>query len=282
MGIDDDNKVYSWLQDERLREAMETLSRWYQEGLIDVEAVTQDETAFETKVNAGAYGSFWRWRMTVMGTTEDVYSQYECMLPVSADGYQAKVPLMLELPGFGAALTVAAEKNGNIEAACRWLDTQFQWDNMINGYNGMYGEFWDYDEKGMVDIWPMRDGTRSVPGQSSYYYCPGDLYFSRFVMPSHRIEKTSYCDWYTEQGLVEKYSRSTLDVATKTVEESQSLDLLKAEIDKYAREALTGFITKGVTNEGWNTYLSTLNNLNIDEYVAIYQTVYDRYLEANK
>ena len=282
VGIDDDNKVYSWLQDERLREAMETLSRWYQEGLIDVEAVTQDETAFETKVNAGAYGSFWRWRMTVMGTTEDVYSQYECMLPVSADGYQAKVPLMLELPGFGAALTVAAEKNGNIEAACRWLDTQFQWDNMINGYNGMYGEFWDYDEKGMVDIWPMRDGTRSVPGQSSYYYCPGDLYFSRFVMPSHRIEKTSYCDWYTEQGLVEKYSRSTLDVATKTVEESQSLDLLKAEIDKYAREALIGFITKGVTDEGWNTYLSTLNNLNIDEYVAIYQTVYDRYLEANK
>lgn len=282
VGIDDDQQVYSWLQQDALRTAIEKIASWYSEGLIDLECISQDTNAFEAKVNACSYGVFWRWRMTSMGTTEDVYSQYECMLPVSADGCQAKVPLMLELPGFGAALTVAAEKNGNIEAACRWLDTQFQWDNMINGYNGMYGEFWDYDENGMVDIWPMSDGTRSVPGQSSMYYCCGKDYFAKVNMPSHRIEKTSYCDWYTEQGLVEKYSRNTLDVATKTVEESQNLDLLKAEIDKYAREALIGFITKGVTDDSWNTYLSTLNSLHIDEYVAIYQTVYDRYLEANK
>lgn len=283
VGVSDDDKVYSWLRDEHLRDALTTISSWYQEGLVDIECVSQDTNAFEAKVNACDYGTFWRWRMTSMGTTEDVYSQYECMLPISAEGCQAKVTQIVELPAFGAALTVAAEKNGKVEAVCKWLDTQFQWENMINSYNGMQGECWDYDANGMVDIWPMFDGTRAVPGQSSMYYCCGKDYFAKVNMPSHRIEKTSYCQWYTENGLIEKKPRMLLTtLATKTVEESQQIDLMKAEIDKYADEALSAFITKGVTDEGWQTYLNTLDNLKLDEYVAIYQGLYDRYLEANK
>lgn len=281
--VNDDNKAYSWLTMDAVRVGMETLHSWYKEGLIDIEVVSQDMNAFEAKVNANDYGSFWRWRMTSMGTTEEVYKQYECMLPTAAEGYEVKIPLSMELPGFGAALTVTAEKNGTVEAACRWLDTQFQWDNMINSYNGMYGECWDYDENGKVDIWPMFDGTRAVPGQSSMYYCCGKDYFAKVNMPSHRIEKTNYCNWYTENGLLEKYSRQLLTtLSTKTVEESQQLDLLRAEISKFAKEALIGFMTNGVTDESWNNYINTLDQLRIDEFVGIYQTAYDRYLEANK
>ena len=84
----------------------------------------------------------------------------------------------------------------DVEAACKWMDAQFQWDNMITGYNGKYGEFWGYAENGKVDIYPMSDGTRTVPGQSSMYYCCGADYFAKVNMPSHRIEKTSYCEAY--------------------------------------------------------------------------------------
>lgn len=280
VGINDDNKVYSWLQDERLREAMETLSRWYQEGLIDVEAVTQDENAFEAKLNTGTYGSFWRWRMTAMGTDEAVYSQYVCMLPPTVEGVQAQLWRYLESPTFGAALTVGCK---DIEAACRWMDAQFEWENMVNGYNGMKGEFWFVNDDGMTELLPMSDGTRSVPGQSSYYYCPGDLYFSKFVMPSHRIEKTTYCQEYEAAGVVEKNSQDILQkLVTKTVDESAQIDLLYAELSKYAGETLTGFVVKGVTDEGWDTYIKTLDSLRIDEYIGIYQAAYDRYLEINK
>lgn len=281
--VDDNGKAYSWLTHENLRAGMETLASWYAEGLIDIECVSQDMNAFEAKVNANDYGSFWRWRMTAMGTTEEVYSQYECMLPTAAEGYEVKIPLSMELPGFGAAITVAALENGTVEAVCKWLDAQFQWDNMINGYNGMYGEFWDYDENGMVDIWPMSDGTRTVPGQSAMYYCCGKDYFAKVNMPSHRIEKTTYCNWYTENGLMEKYSRQELTtLSTKTVEEAQELDLLRAEISKYAKEALIQFMTKGITDESWDTYLKTLDDLRIDDFVAIYQQAYDRRLETSK
>lgn len=280
VSIDDEGKVYSHLQHENLRAALETISRWYNEGLIDVEAVSQDENAYEAKVNAGTYGSFWRWRMTAMGTDESVYSQYVCMMPPTVEGVQAKLVRYLEIPSFGAALTVGCK---DIEAACRWMDTQLEWENMVNGYNGMKGEFWDYDAEDRVELYPMSDGTRSVPGQSSLYYCSGDEYFAKFNMPSHRIEKTTYCQNYENAGIIEKNSRHVLQkLITLTVEESQQIDLLFAEIDKLAKESITGFIVKGVTDESWNTYVNTLNSLHIDEYVALYQTAYDRYLAANE
>ena len=162
------------------------------------------------------------------------------------------------------------------------MDTQFQWDNMINGYNGMYGEFWGYDENGKVDIYPMSDGTRTVPGQSSMYYCCGADYFAKVNMPSHRIEKTSYCEAYEAAGVIEKNSRHILQkLVTLTVDESTQRDLLFAEIDKYAKESITSFIVKGVTDDSWNAYVKTLDQLRIGEYIQLYQTAYDRYLEAN-
>ena len=59
------------------------------------------------------------------------------------------------------------------------------------------------------------------------------------------------------------------------------MDLRFADVDKYAREAIAGFIVKGVTDDGWNTYLKTLDNIQLDGYLSILQTAYDRYLEAN-
>lgn len=277
--ISDEGKIESFLTSDALRAALETISRWYNAGLIDIEAITQDGNAFESKVNAGKLGCFWRWRMTAMGTDEAVYSQYECMLPIAADGYQVKMAYYLEMPTFGAAVTIGCK---DVEAACRWMDTQFQWDNMINGYNGMYGEFWGYDEAGKVDIYPMTDGTRTVPGQSSFYYSCGADYFAKVNMPSHRIEKSTYCDWYTEAGFIEKNSWQTMTkLMTYTVDESTNMELRYADIDKYAKEAIAGFVVKGIDEASWNTYLNTLKNIQLDDYLATIQTAYDRYVAAN-
>ncbi len=276
--ITDEGKIESFLTSDSLRAALETISRWYNAGLIDIEAVTQDTNAFESKVNAGSLGCFWRWRMTAMGTDEAVYSQYKCIMPIAADGYQVKMAKYLEMPTFGAAITVGCK---DVEAACKWMDTQFQWDNMINGYNGMKGEFWDYDEAGKVDLFPMSDGTRTVPGQSSFYYCCGADYFDKVNMPSHRIEKSTYCDMYTKAGFIENISWETLTkLLTYTIDESTNIELRYADINKYAKEAIAGFIVKGVDDASWNTYLSTLKNIQLDDYLATLQTAYDRYVSA--
>ena len=216
-----------------------------------------------------------------MGTDEAIYTQYQCIiLPPSAEGYQAKLQRYIEIPSFGAAITAGCK---DVEAAARWLDTQFIWDNMITGYNGAKEEFWFYNADNMVELRPMSDGTRTVPGQSSMMFCSGDEYFAKVVMASHRIEKTEYCKAYEEAGVIEKNSWNILSrLVTLNVEEATEKDLLFAEIHKYANESLSNFIVKGVTDESWNTYMETLNNLRLDDYIALYQTAYGRYAAANQ
>jgi putative aldouronate transport system substrate-binding protein len=59
-------------------------------------------------------------------------------------------------------------------------------------------------------------------------------------------------------------------------------DLLQADINTFATEALTAFVSRGVTDASWNTYMANLQNLRIDEYIALYQAAYDRYRAALK
>ena len=108
-------------------------------------------------------------------------------------------------------------------------------------------------------------------------------YFSKVNMPPHRIEKTTYCEAYDEAGVIEKNSWNILSkLITFNVEESTQRSLLHAEIDKYAKESLANFIVKGVTDESWAAYENTLKNIRLEDYIALYQTAYDRYVEANQ
>ena len=102
-------------------------------------------------------------------------------------------------------------------------------------------------------------------------------------MPSHRIEKTTYCEEYEAAGVIEKNSWNILSrLITLTVDEATEKDLLYAEIHKFANESLSNFIVKGVDDASWDNYLKTLQSLRMDEYIALYQTAYDRYVEANQ
>ena len=102
-------------------------------------------------------------------------------------------------------------------------------------------------------------------------------------MPSHRIEKTTYCEEYDAAGVIEKNSWNILSkLITFNVDKSTQRSLLHAEIDKCARESLANFIVKGVTDESWAAYENTLKNIRLEDYIALYQTAYDRYVEANQ
>ena len=83
--------------------------------------------------------------------------------------------------------------------------------------------------------------------------------------------------------MIEKNSWNILSKPiTFNVEESTQRSLLHAEIDKYAKESLANFIVKGVTDESWTAYENTLKNIRLADYIALYQTAYDRYVEANQ
>jgi putative aldouronate transport system substrate-binding protein len=285
--ISDDHKVTSQLSHQNFRAAMETLSRWYGEGLIDMETLTQDINAHNAKLNGALMGTLWRWRMTAMLTPDDVAAQYTGILPVAAlPGITPRFHRYLELPTRGAYITSACK---DIEKASRWIDAQYTFENMANGYYGPYKEVvqdgnttlygWQYDTNGKASFYS--GDIESIPNQSAIHFFSGPEYFEKFNMPSQRIEKTTYCEMYTDAGMVERNSAAILMSLVKmSAEDMARRDLLQADINTFAKEAITNFITRGVNNTSWNTFTATLQNLRLDELIALYQAAYDRYRAA--
>jgi len=289
LNITNDDKVVCSLQNQNFRAAMETLNRWYNDGLIDIEALTQNLSSFEAKVNNSQVGMFWRWRMMAMLSPDEIVNQYVGILPVAAiPGVTPVVNRYLELPSTGAMITTACK---DIEKACKWIDAQYSFENQANGYYGPYKEVrqnnslmqygWRYAANGKVDFFAA--DLEEIPNQSALHFFSGPEYFEKFNMPPQRVEKINYCDLLTNAGMIEKNSATILASLVKMSPADMSQrDLLGAQIDTFAKESITNFISKGVTDASWNTYTATLQNLRINDYIRLYQAAYDRYRAAQR
>ncbi len=64
---------------------------------------------------------------------------------------------------------------------------------------------------------------------------------------------------------------------TFTVEETETLNALTLDIDKYCRDSLKSFVTGMTDMDGWDDYLAQLLLFRTEELLAIYQAALDRY-----
>ena len=61
-------------------------------------------------------------------------------------------------------------------------------------------------------------------------------------------------------------------------DEAIEVSRLYNEIEKFMKESITNFITNGVTDNNWQTFLDTAKAVGVDRYIQIYQKAYDNYL----
>lgn len=285
--IDDDNKVVFPGYMDGFRAACEWLNLCYAEGLLDPESITQDSNVWGTKMNAGQVGYTTYLRLINTALTPEIAGQFTSLIP-PASQYGVKVPRILEVPSMGAALTTA---NKHIPETLRWLDAQFETETMMVSVNGPIREggpiepTMKINDEGKYEIVyiPENNGLyQYVPVYHGQFFAPGDYYFDIYEMPPHRVERYNYSREYEEAGVLEKNSFDYLYRLVKLDSESQlEATRLFNEIEKFMKESIANFITGGVTDESWQTFLDTAKAVGADRYVELYQKAYDDYLANN-
>ncbi len=287
--IDDNNKVIFPGYMEGFRAAVEWLNLCYTEGLLDPEALTQDSNAWGVKVNADrvGYTTYLRTINTAMEQTT-IAPQFKHILPPASE-YGVKVPRILEIPEFGAAIT---STNKYVKESLRWLDAQLETETMLISVNGpMAGGPLDpaplektAEGKYKVAFVPADNGLyQYVPVIHGQFFAPGDYYFDMFELPPHRVERKNQAALYEEAGVLEKnshdYLRKLVRMDTDTAVE---VSRLFTEIEKFMKESITNFITQGVTDANWQAFLDNSKNIGVDKYIEYYQTAYDAYLATSQ
>ena len=270
------------------RAACEWLNLCYTEGLLDPEAITQDSNVWGTKMNANQVGYTAYLRLINTALQPEIVEQFTSLLPPASE-YGVQVPQTLEVPTYGAALTVA---NKHIPETLRWLDAQMETETMMVSVNGPLQEGGPIaptikiNDEGKYEIIsiPENNGLYEiVPVYHGQFFAPGDYYFGIYEMPPHRVERYEYSKAYAEAGVLEPNAYYILDKMVKFDNEvSIERERLYNEIEKFMKESISTFITKGVTDESWQTFLDTAKAVGVARYIEIYQEAYDNYLANTK
>lgn len=278
--VDRAGKVHFAPEEESFFETLAWLHDLYAEGLLDIDFISQGSTIWAEKVNEGNAGVFSYWRLQNTALNPAVAADYEVMLPVHAAGRQACLPRNMDIIEFGAALTT---DNRDIESSLRWLDAQFETENMLISQNGAVGDTLVRREDGLYEVKyvpPDNELYLSVPVICGQFFAPAEYYASVYVPAVHRQEKAAYCRLYEEAKVLEPVSFKLLTtVAPKTTEESSAAQRLKAKLKSAVDAEIVAAVTHGVTDEGREAFLQQLRKGGSEEYVRVYQQVYDRWRE---
>ncbi|MBD5457591.1 MAG: extracellular solute-binding protein [Lachnospiraceae bacterium] len=272
--IDDNKKVQFVATQDGFRECMEWVNMCYKEGLVDAEVLSQDLNTIETKLKAGNIGFFTAWRLLAMGLDDGVAKDSVFWMPDSSTSCYR----YLEVARPAAYVTTT---NQNVEATMRWLDAMLDTEMQFSLYYGEQdatdGTGWTYNENGKIDS--INDGTveiRNYLDCNTMFFAPGKYISDTFNMPEQRVEKTEYSLKSDEAGIIQKYSNDYLDMAPLTSEQLQSSALTETDINNAVVENIANFVTNGVTDDSWNSFVSMFDGMGVADYVQMYQDAIDQ------
>ena len=287
--IDDNDKIVFPGHMDGFREACEWLSMCYNNNLLDKDALVQSDDDKNAKVNADEVGFITYLRLiNTAWTNPDTIENWTSILPPST-ARGAKAPRVLEIPVFGAALTIA---NKHVPETLKWLDAQFDTETMMVAANGPIKEggplepCMKINDDGKYEVLyiPEDNGLYTcVPVTQGQFFAPGDFYFNIYELPPHRIERMEYSKEYEAAGVVEKNSYMILaNLVKMNGDDNTERERLYKDIDQFMREKISTFIMKGVTDASWGQFLGEADNLGVNRYIELYQAAYDKYLEAHR
>ena len=259
-------------------ETLSWLHQLYLEKLLDIDFISQGSSIWAAKVNEGNTGLFSYWRLQNTALNPSVAGNYQVMLPVHTEGRKACLTRNMDIIEFGAALTT---DNRDIEASLRWLDAQFETENMLISQNGPVGDTLIRREDGRYEVRyvpPDNELYKSVPVICGQFFAPADYYASVYVPAAHRLEKAGYCELYERSGVLEPVSAKMLTtVMAKTTSQSAEIARLKAKMKSLVDAGIVSMVTRGVTDESREAFLAGLKEDGSDEYRLVFQQILDRW-----
>lgn len=271
------------------KEAVTTLNRWYQNGLLDKNYVSVDGTIQDANILNGKSGAtistggsgIGRWLET-MKEKDPKFDLAGVQMPVVKENTTPRFgPFELEYPMSGCAAITTACKNP--ELAAKFLDYAYS-EEGHNLYNfGIEGKSFNYtdDYPKYTDIITKNSEGLTMNQSMALYmrshiagpYINDKRYLEQYYqMPQQKEALDAWLTYYDEA------SKTLIPAISLTPEESQEYTNIINEINKY-RDTMTASFISGIEPlEKYDDFLAQLKKLKLDRAIEIQQAAYDRYV----
>ena len=276
--VENDTAIY-WPIDPRYKDAIIYLNSLNAEGLIDIEAFTQDfgqTTAKYRNPDVTIVGVGFHWTIPAGVTIhEDEYVQ---LLPLKGpNGDQLWRRNDAKNKG-GRNYFAITTLNPSPEATIRFMDEFYAPENSLQAYFGSLDVGLKKEDDGTYSLLPPQDGMSEDAWMwKNGLNDSGPLYVSEEMEalvnrnPWINVKLNydeAYAPYLPEQYYPPVYWSS---------EQSNEITMLNADIQKFVVEKMAQWVTAGGIEEEWDSYLEQLKKMNVDRLVEIYQEGYNTF-----
>lgn len=277
---DDNGTVhYAYYESENYKKYLEFLKSLYDEGLLEMEytSLNRDQITSRCAQDITGVTFDFSWQMSTLYSAQ--FADYDGTTPI----FKGVAPISGEYEGnyVGrnpvSGIFGVTKNSGNVDLAVKFLD-------YIMG-----------EECQDLYVWGLKDVTYTEAADGSREYLPRcsedtvwyqQLGINAPCMPSQQSVPATdvlLAKWHVEVDKeIEKYIKAPFPNVYATDEEASVLSQYLVDIQTYVEQMNVAFISGVNDMSTFDSYLSTLKNMNIEELITIKQAQYDRFMEAYK
>lgn len=290
---DKQGKIKFGPYEDKFEKWVETMARWYKEGLLDIDFADESNTRWAAAVTNGENGAY-------LGTLGGNYGTYTEAMPADStieyvaikfptstkgkDAMYASKEFMVDPQGAGVAATCK-----NKEVAIRFLDY---------GYSEAGQRLWNFGREGITYDMVENENGEMIPTYKEFMLKPDTkkglssgqvrALYTRAGAPVS-IQNLNYMLQiynYPEQ------QRALMEIASNTdtldyklhfgicdADQEKRLSDIMSPINTYREETIIKIIAGALPLETMNEYYEKLKQLGIEEAINIYQEAYNRFSE---
>lgn len=286
LAVTDDGKIISVATTEGFKEGTAWLHSLYEQGLIDVEAFTQEWSTYVAKGKSGRYGVCFSWDVANIATLDG----WEPLPPLAADTTNITPQTASFTSGFQRGRCVVTSVAQNPALVCSWLDQMYAPIQSPQNNWGTYGEDDGFDifemstnangdpmlkhaplgDKSPVEVREAESVNGPLAILDSYY----DVYVTCPDDAQYRL------DWIEDIYTPEMHGKYCVPNLFMSTEDTTTISNLGADLTKCVNEFKSRAVMEGFTDADWDQFQADLQSYKLDEYVALYQKYFDAYLAA--
>lgn len=284
----EDGKVKNGLIEPQRKAYLETVARWYKDGLLDNDFFAVDKKIQATKVLNNEVGityapggsgiGTWLPSMRKSNPSVELVSAPPMTPDRSRYSKFAKMDTLYTKAGTSAAISTSCK---NVEAAAKLLDYNYSEEGAMLANFGVEGQTYT-----MVDGYPtytdliMRNPNGLSLSQAMSMYLRSSI-SGPFVQDQRELEqyyqlpelKDALTSWtMTDMG---KY---IYPPASPSSEDSEKLSQIMNNVKTYSDEMESKFITGQLPLSDYDKYVAQLKKFGIEDAIQIKQKAYDKYM----
>ncbi|AQS53990.1 Lipoprotein LipO [Jeotgalibaca dankookensis] len=273
---------------ENYRGYLEFMHKLYEEGLLDKEVFSQADEQKKAKGENDKLGMFPDWfSFFTTGQTEEEAIINPMMGPMTSEySEEAIFPMSTGIQRGAFAIT---KENPNPAAAMRWVDYFYSKEGHDYLNRGPAGYLWEWvDEEGGER--QFREDLEATNREEYRGQITPDYGIVTPVNTDHELdpigdEGISDFEIFLQEesdAKVNKYGEVAYPLVYLTPEEQEVVSGVEVDLQTYVRNSEAQFITGQLelNDENWEEYVSTIEKIGVEDYVEVYQSAYDRWLES--